>query len=118
VFPASIRAKLEALWNVDLSTWWLPGNEGAPPVMLAIREFTAERIKNYNDDKSDNIRELRGIFNTLNLSDASSPESMQSPSSSSNVRGTSDKRSPGNDSHLQAQGSPDSPWNTSDQPGR
>src|ERR1700753_4127194 len=96
---------------VDLSSWWLPGNEGAPNVILSIRDFAAERMNILKDDKSENLREIRGIFNTLSLSDASSPESVQSPSSSSNARGTSDKRSP-DDSSLHIQESPDFSWNT------
>jgi hypothetical protein len=97
---------------VDLSSWWLPGNKDAPNVILSIRDFTAERMSIHKDDKSENVREMRGIFNTLSLSDASSPESMQSPSSSSNARGTSDKRSPTDDSTLYVQESPEFSWNT------
>ena len=96
---------------VDLSSWWLPDKETAPPVILEIRKFTEERMSVHKDDKSENLREMRGIFNTLNLSDSSSPESMQSPSSSSNTRGTSDKRSPPEDL-LHAQESPGTTWNT------
>jgi len=92
---------------VDLSAWWLPNKESAPPVVLEIRKFTEERMSMHKDHQSESLKGLKGIFNTLNLSDASSPESMQSPSSSSNARGTSDKRSPAEDSLLHIQESPE-----------
>lgn len=112
IFPASIRNRLEPIWMVDLSSWWLPQKQDAPSLILSVREFTAERMAMHKDDKSENLREMRGIFNTLSLSDDSSPESMQSPSSSSNARGPSEKRSPAEDSTLHAQESPNYSWNS------
>ncbi|KAF2672585.1 hypothetical protein BT63DRAFT_131299 [Microthyrium microscopicum] len=94
IFPDSIKGRLEAQWGEDLSAWWLPNDENLPPVVRGIREFISERSAAHQDDKSANIRDMRGIFQTLNLSDQSSPEStdIHSPGSSSNLR--SDKRSP------------------------
>jgi hypothetical protein len=76
-----------------MSEWWLP-DEKPPPVVTQIREFIFERQNIRQDTQSASVREMRGIFNTLNLSDASSPESVASPSSGSAARQPSDPRSP------------------------
>jgi hypothetical protein len=76
-----------------MSEWWLP-NEKPPSVVKQIREFIMERQNINQDTKSTSVREMRGIFNTLSLSDASSPESVASPSSGSAARQPSDPRSP------------------------
>jgi hypothetical protein len=68
-----------------MSEWWLP-NEKPPSVVKQIREFISERQNIPQDTKSASVREMRGIFNTLSLSDASSPESVASPSSGSAAR--------------------------------
>jgi hypothetical protein len=94
IYPKSIRARTQAVWGEDESVWWLPDDENVPPVIRQIRDFTAERTHMQQDDKAANLREMRGIFNTLSLSDASSPESVHSPGSSSNLRAPSDRRSP------------------------
>jgi hypothetical protein len=76
-----------------MSEWWLP-DEKPPSVVKQIREFINERQNIPKDTKSASVREMRGIFNTLSLSDASSPESVASPSSGSAARQPSDPRSP------------------------
>ncbi len=69
-----------------------------------IREFIYERQNIPQDTKSASVREMRGIFNTLSLSDASSPESVASPSSGSAARQpSSDPRSPTEELGMQQQ---------------
>lgn len=70
----TFRKKLEDLWNVDLSVWWLPNGEGCPPVIRQIRNFITSTP---NDTTGEDLRDFKGIFASLSLSDASSPESAQ-----------------------------------------
>jgi hypothetical protein len=117
IFPDSLRNRITAQWGIDVSDWWLPNDESRPPVVRLIREFIAERAKMKMDDKSTNLREMRGIFSTMSLSEASSPESY-SPASSSNLRTTSEKKSPANDDAavLPLQDSPGMTWTTMEGP--
>lgn len=67
-------------WNVDVSDWWLPNGEGQPSIIRHIREFIADRAIAPRDAKEEDVLEMRGVFNTLNLSSSSSPESYHGPS--------------------------------------
>jgi hypothetical protein len=71
-YPATLRTRLEVLWGVDLSNWWLPNEEGCPPVIRQIRNFITSTP---NDATGEDLRDLKGIFASLSLSDTSSPES-------------------------------------------
>jgi len=79
-------------FNIDVSEWWLEDPATYPPVVRSIREFIAERSSSARrpgaDDKSTQLKEMAGIFKQMSLSDGSSPESVHSPGSSSNVRHT------------------------------
>jgi hypothetical protein len=85
IWPIVIRQRLEAMWNVDLSKWWFPDVSTAPPVILALREFIDGRVAPLVDDKSEALREMRGIFQSLSLSEPSTPESATTPGSSGGV---------------------------------
>jgi hypothetical protein len=69
------------MWNVDLSQWWLPDLSTAPPIILSLREFIDGRVAPLADDKSEALREMRGIFQALSLSEPSTPESVTTPGS-------------------------------------
>jgi hypothetical protein len=71
-YPAALRTKFQDLWGVDLSNWWLPDEEGCPPLMRQVRKFITSTP---SDEKGEDLRDLKGIFATWNLSDTSSPES-------------------------------------------
>jgi hypothetical protein len=92
-----------------MSEWWL-SDEKPPSVVKQIREFINERQNIHQDTKSTSVREMRGIFNTLSLSDASSPESVASPSSGSAARQPSDPRSPTEEYVPHNQESPPVSW--------
>ena len=81
-YPVTLRTRLEALWGVDLSDWWLPNEEGCPPLVRQIRNFITSTP---NDATGEDLRDFKGIFASLSLSDTSSPESTHySPESHDN----------------------------------
>jgi hypothetical protein len=55
-----------------LSIWWLPNEEGCTPIIRQIRNFITSTP---NDATGEDLRDFKGIFASLSLSDASSPES-------------------------------------------
>jgi hypothetical protein len=65
---------MEQLWGIDLSEWWLPNQEGQPPMVRHIRNFITTKPV---DEKGEDLRDMKGILMALSLSDTSSPESSQ-----------------------------------------
>ncbi|KAI9710342.1 MAG: hypothetical protein M1820_002837 [Bogoriella megaspora] len=83
IFPSSLRRRMSQHWGVDVTDWWLPNNEGHPPILRLIREFLKDRMNAMNapkDQFSQDVRDINGIFSTLNIDDpdqvgdATSPE--------------------------------------------
>lgn len=60
---------LEA-WGLEHSDCWLPNDERCPPIIRSIKNFIAERTTAPKDQISDDLREMRGIFSTLTISDS------------------------------------------------
>ncbi|KAF2433590.1 hypothetical protein EJ08DRAFT_60436 [Tothia fuscella] len=72
-YPTTLRVRMEQLWSIDLSEWWLPNREGQPPMLRQIRKFmTTKPI----DEKGEDLRDMKGILMALSL-DTSSPEIAQ-----------------------------------------
>ncbi|QDS69244.1 hypothetical protein FKW77_001785 [Venturia effusa] len=69
-YPVTLRKKLEDLWDVDLSDWWLPNGEGCPPVIRQIRSFITSTP---NDTTGEDLTAFKGIFASLSLSNTTSP---------------------------------------------
>lgn len=67
-----MRTRLEALWDLDITHWWLP--EDQPRLVKQIRDFVQSKP---NDDTETNLYELKGIFKALQLSGGDSPERSQ-----------------------------------------
>jgi hypothetical protein len=68
------------VWNADVSDWWLPNEEGHPPIIRHIREFIADRSATPRGPKEEDLLEMKGLYNALSLSNSSSPESYHGPS--------------------------------------
>ena len=83
VYPARYRMRLSHQWNVDLSDWWLPNDEGRPPIIRHIREFIADRTATPRHSKEEDVLEMKGLYNSLCLSNSASPESLQEQSKAS-----------------------------------
>lgn len=63
-------------WGIDVSEWWLPNQEGQTPFIKAIQEFTrhrdtfratAPKDRVHDDGFSDEVKEMTGIFTSLEL---------------------------------------------------
>jgi len=62
-------------WGIDVTHWWLPNNEGYPEVVRAIREFIEYRARLPEDTISAHVRDMSGIFQSLDLdSQGSTPK--------------------------------------------
>lgn len=70
-YPVGLRKRLEALWGLDVSHWWLP--EDQPHLVKQIRDFVHSKP---SDDNETNLYELKGIFKALQLGNADSPDSV------------------------------------------
>jgi len=79
-YPIGLRTRLEALWGLDISHWWLP--EEQPRLVKQIREFVQSKP---SDDTETNLYELKGIFRSLQLG-GDSPSSTGDTSPTNNER--------------------------------
>ena len=92
------------MWHLpEVKSWWLPNGERFHPILQSIRAFTEERASRPQDDKAEDLRDMKAIFSKLNISD--SPQ--DSPLSAGSVAGMASS----------AVGSGLSPSNTSFSPG-
>lgn len=80
-YPIGLRKRLEALWGLDVSHWWLP--EDQPRLVKQVRDFVQSKP---SDDTETNLYELKGIFTALQLGNANSPESIGGTSPTNNER--------------------------------
>jgi hypothetical protein len=58
------------------SDWWLPNDEGCPPIIRTIKDFIKDRTQAPKDQVSDDLREMRGIFSSLTISDSPPSDNM------------------------------------------
>jgi hypothetical protein len=58
------------------SDWWLPNDEACPPIIRSIKDFIKERTTAPKDQVSDDLREMRGIFSSLTMSDSPQSDTM------------------------------------------
>lgn len=57
-------------WGLEHSDWWLPHDEGCPPIIRSIKDFITDRTTAPRDQTSEDLREMKGIFSTLTISDS------------------------------------------------
>lgn len=69
IYPATLRKRMSELWGDDVTRWWLPNDEGYPPMVRAIREFVEYRARLPSDAWGADVRDMNGIFRTMNVSD-------------------------------------------------
>lgn len=65
-------------WGLEHSDWWLPNDEGCPRIIRSIKDFIVERTTAPKDQTSEDLREMRGIFSTLTISESPPDENMSS----------------------------------------
>jgi len=64
------------MMGVGPSDWWLPNDESCPPIIRSIKDFIKERTQAPKDQVSDDLREMRGIFNSMTISDSPPSDNM------------------------------------------
>lgn len=47
--------------------WWLPNDEGYPPIIRTIRNFVEERTSHGVDHPTEDLRDMKAIFASMNL---------------------------------------------------
>jgi hypothetical protein len=70
IYPASLRKRMSDLWGVDVTHWWLPNDEGYPPILRALRDFIDFRAINAAKElqaKDADVRDMAGIFKTMSI---------------------------------------------------
>ncbi|KAL5412646.1 hypothetical protein PMIN03_004119 [Paraphaeosphaeria minitans] len=70
IYSDVLRNRFLGGWGLPTSDWWLPNDEGCPPIIRSIKDFIQERTTAPKDEVSENLREMRGIFGTLTISDS------------------------------------------------
>ncbi|KAL8707891.1 MAG: hypothetical protein Q9220_007175 [cf. Caloplaca sp. 1 TL-2023] len=76
-YPLTLRHKMADTWGIpEIRQWWLPNDEGYPPIVRSIRSFIEERTSKPSSagdqDEQESIREMKGLFDKLNVGDGSS----------------------------------------------
>ncbi|EME38245.1 hypothetical protein DOTSEDRAFT_161080 [Dothistroma septosporum NZE10] len=67
IYPSTYRQRMSDLWNTDVNGWWLPNDEGYLASIRTIRDFVQYRATKPTDAFSTGIRDMNGIFRTLNI---------------------------------------------------
>lgn len=78
IYSDVLRNRMLESYGVGPSDWWLPNDEGCPPIIRSIKNFIRDRTTAPKDQVSEDLREMRGIFSTLIISD-SPPEGSHTP---------------------------------------
>ncbi|KAJ4291622.1 hypothetical protein N0V90_009517 [Kalmusia sp. IMI 367209] len=65
IYSDVLRNRFLEGWGIGASDWWLPNDEGCPPIIRSIKDFIKERTTAPKDRVSEDLREMRGIFSTL-----------------------------------------------------
>ncbi|KAI4259304.1 MAG: hypothetical protein LQ352_000844 [Teloschistes flavicans] len=68
-YPPTFRAKMANLWGIpEVHHWWLPNEEGYPPIVRSIRSFIEDRSQKSSDQPmTENVRTMKGLFDKLNI---------------------------------------------------
>jgi hypothetical protein len=70
IYSDVLRNRFLGGWGLPPSDWWLPNDEGCPAIIRSIKDFIQERTTAPKDEVSENLREMRGIFGSLTISDS------------------------------------------------
>ncbi|KAL8902790.1 MAG: hypothetical protein Q9207_004380 [Kuettlingeria erythrocarpa] len=73
MYPPTLRENMAVLWGLpDIRRWWLPNDEGYPPLVRSIRSFTEDRTPKPADQRepTEAVRTMKGLFDKLNFKDS------------------------------------------------
>ncbi|KAF2264017.1 hypothetical protein CC78DRAFT_580757 [Lojkania enalia] len=70
IYSNTLRNRMLDNWGLEHSDWWLPDDEQCPPIIRSIKDFIQERTMAPKDQTSEDLREMRGIFSTLTITDS------------------------------------------------
>ncbi|KAI0573608.1 c6 finger domain protein [Pyrenophora tritici-repentis] len=76
VYSDVLRNRMLEMMGIGPSDWWLPNDEGCPRIIRSIKDFIKERTQAPKDQVSDDLREMRGIFSSLTISDSPPSDNM------------------------------------------
>jgi hypothetical protein len=99
---------LEA-WGLEASDWWLPNDESCPPIVRSIKNFIRDRTQEPKDQTSDDLREMRGIFSSMSISNSPSSD-RTSDTPIEGVAGTSGVPMNLDETLIYTGGSPEFDW--------
>lgn len=105
-----MRNRVLEQWGIEHSDWWLPNDERCPPIIRDIKDFIQERTSAPKDQTSEDLREMRGIFSTLTLSD-SPPSETSSHTPIESVMASGGASTNMDETLVYTGGSPDYEWN-------
>ncbi|KAJ4362991.1 hypothetical protein N0V83_010108 [Neocucurbitaria cava] len=70
IYSDVLRNRMLESMGAGPSDWWLPNDEGCPPIIRSIKDFIKDRTTAPKDQVSDDLREMRGIFSSMTISDS------------------------------------------------
>ncbi|EUC36145.1 hypothetical protein COCCADRAFT_88870 [Bipolaris zeicola 26-R-13] len=76
IYSDVLRNRMLESMGAPPSDWWLPDDEGCPPIIRSIKDFIKDRTQAPKDQVSEDLREMRGIFNSLTISDSPTSDNM------------------------------------------
>ncbi|KAL8965780.1 MAG: hypothetical protein Q9197_006332, partial [Variospora fuerteventurae] len=69
-YPPTFRAKMAALWGTpEILHWWLPNDEGYPPIVRSIHSFSEDRTPKPGSQPTEDLRSMKGLFDKLDIQD-------------------------------------------------
>ncbi|KAF2877464.1 hypothetical protein BDV95DRAFT_148818 [Massariosphaeria phaeospora] len=110
IYSNILRNKMLEQWGLEHSDWWLPDDEGCRPIIRSIKDFITERTTAPKDQTSEDLREMKGIFTTLTISD-SPPEDQSTSSPIEGALGSGGVPMKMDETIVYTGGSPDFDWN-------
>ncbi|KAK4997257.1 hypothetical protein LTR66_003293 [Elasticomyces elasticus] len=69
IYPATFRARMTDLWKTDVMRWWLPNDEGCPPLVQSIRQFIEDRTMTPRAPASENLPNTEGLSSSVEYED-------------------------------------------------
>lgn len=83
IYPSSLRTRMSDHWGEDVSSWWLPHDEGYPNTIRMIRDFVKYRATRPTDAWAAGISNMSGIFRTLDIDEQGSSDDLKTAGSGS-----------------------------------